>query len=166
MRLEKLRGLERWWLPWQTAAKTAHLPWVTAAAIGRCKHKSDTTQHPFPVIHFGYYGKKVEVGMGFCIKNTEMKTPGGRLLQQFRKEWWELRSGQWQQRDEGGESGNILKVESKDLPIAWMWEWEEKKGIKFGPKWVSLIAQLVKNLPAMQDTQVWFLGQKDLLEKE
>ena len=30
----------------------------------------------------------------------------------------------------------------------------EKKGIKFGPKWVSLIAQLVKNLPAMQETQV------------
>ena len=31
--------------------------------------------------------------------------------------------------------------------------------------WVSLIAQLVKNLPAMQETLVQFLGQKDLLEK-
>ena len=30
---------------------------------------------------------------------------------------------------------------------------------------LSLIAQLVKNLPAMQETLVWFLGQKDLLEK-
>ena len=29
----------------------------------------------------------------------------------------------------------------------------------------SLIAQLVKNLPAMQETQVLFLGQEDLLEK-
>ena len=29
--------------------------------------------------------------------------------------------------------------------------------------WASLIAQLVKNLPAMQETQ--FLGQEDLLEK-
>ena len=29
----------------------------------------------------------------------------------------------------------------------------------------SLVAQLVKNLPAMQETWVWFLGQKDLLEK-
>ena len=29
----------------------------------------------------------------------------------------------------------------------------------------SLIAQLVKNLPVMQETPVWFLGQKDLLEK-
>jgi len=55
-------------------------------AIGRCEHKTDTTQHPFPVIHFGYYGKQVEVGMGFCVKNTEMKVPSGRLLQQFRKE--------------------------------------------------------------------------------
>ena len=30
---------------------------------------------------------------------------------------------------------------------------------------VSLIAQLVKNLPAMQETPVWFLGQEDPLEK-
>ena len=30
----------------------------------------------------------------------------------------------------------------------------------------SLIAQLVKNLPAMQETPVWFLGQEDPLEKE
>ena len=29
----------------------------------------------------------------------------------------------------------------------------------------SLIAQLVKNLPAMQETPVQFLGQKDPLEK-
>ena len=31
---------------------------------------------------------------------------------------------------------------------------------------VSLIAELVKNLPAMQETQVWFLGWEDPLEKE
>ena len=30
----------------------------------------------------------------------------------------------------------------------------------------SLIAQSVKNLPAMQETQVQFLGQEDLLEKK
>ena len=30
----------------------------------------------------------------------------------------------------------------------------------------SLIAQLVKNLPAMQETLVQFLGQEDPLEKE
>ena len=29
----------------------------------------------------------------------------------------------------------------------------------------SLVAQLVKNLPAIQETQVQFLGQEDLLEK-
>ena len=29
----------------------------------------------------------------------------------------------------------------------------------------SLIAQLVKNPPAMQETEVQFLGQEDLLEK-
>ena len=31
--------------------------------------------------------------------------------------------------------------------------------------WASLMAQLVKNLPAMQETLVRFLGQEDLLEK-
>ena len=31
--------------------------------------------------------------------------------------------------------------------------------------WASLIAQLVKNLPAVQETPVQFLGQEDPLEK-
>ena len=30
--------------------------------------------------------------------------------------------------------------------------------------WASLIAQLVKNPPAMQETSVWFLDQEDPLE--
>ena len=29
-----------------------------------------------------------------------------------------------------------------------------------------MIAQMVKNLPAMQEIQVWVLGQEDALEKE
>ena len=32
--------------------------------------------------------------------------------------------------------------------------------------WASLVAQSVKNLPAMQETRVRFLGQADPLEKE
>ena len=31
--------------------------------------------------------------------------------------------------------------------------------------WASLMAQTVKNLPAMQDTQIWSLGQEDHLQK-
>ena len=31
---------------------------------------------------------------------------------------------------------------------------------------VSLVAQVVKNLPAMQETRVQFLGQEDPLKKE
>ena len=31
--------------------------------------------------------------------------------------------------------------------------------------WASLVAQLGKNLPAMQESPVQFLGQEDLLEK-
>ena len=38
--------------------------------------------------------------------------------------------------------------------------------ITFGEWWVSLVAQMVKRLPTMWDTQVQSLGQKDLLEKE
>ena len=30
---------------------------------------------------------------------------------------------------------------------------------------ISLVAQTVKNLPAMWETQVWYLGQEDPLEK-
>ena len=30
----------------------------------------------------------------------------------------------------------------------------------------SMVAQTVKNLPAMQETQVWSMGQEDPLEKE
>ena len=33
-------------------------------------------------------------------------------------------------------------------------------------KWASLKAQSVKNLPAMQETEVQLLGQEDPLEKE
>ena len=33
-------------------------------------------------------------------------------------------------------------------------------------KWASLVAQLVKNLPAVQETQVRSLGREDPLEKE
>ena len=32
--------------------------------------------------------------------------------------------------------------------------------------WASLVAQMVKNPPAMQETQVWSLGREDPLEKE
>ena len=32
-------------------------------------------------------------------------------------------------------------------------------------RWASLIAQLVKNLPIMQETPVQFLGQEEPLEK-
>ena len=31
--------------------------------------------------------------------------------------------------------------------------------------WASLVAQLVKNLPAMRETWVWSLGWEDALEK-
>ena len=43
--------------------------------------------------------------------------------------------------------------------IEYLWQ-------KVYSKWASLIAQSVKNLPAMQKTWVQFLGREDPLEKE
>ena len=37
--------------------------------------------------------------------------------------------------------------------------------LKFKPSWASLIAQLVKDPSAMQETPIRFLGQEDLLER-
>ena len=64
--------------------------------------------------------------------------------------------------------------------ILYLWWWWEKS-MQFGKqvyyrsgsllyasiyiKWASLVAQMVKNLPAMQETQVWSLDWEDLLEK-
>ena len=41
----------------------------------------------------------------------------------------------------------------------------ERIGYPHQYSWASLVAQLVKNPPAMQETPVQFLGQEDLLEK-
>ena len=41
----------------------------------------------------------------------------------------------------------------------------EGNGYPLQYSWASLVAQLVKNLPAMQETWVWSLGWKDPLEK-
>ena len=38
-------------------------------------------------------------------------------------------------------------------------------GISLQGLWASLIVQLVKNPPALQETRVQFLGQEDPLEK-
>ena len=45
------------------------------------------------------------------------------------------------------------------------WDFVVHKDLISSPFWASLIAQLVKNPPAMQETPVWFLGQEDPLEK-
>ena len=37
--------------------------------------------------------------------------------------------------------------------------------LEFSPHWASLVAQMLKNLPAMQETWVWYLDWEDPLEK-
>ena len=43
--------------------------------------------------------------------------------------------------------------------------WQGRGGGRMGGKKAFLVAQMVKNLPAMQDTWVWSLGQEDPLEE-
>ena len=43
--------------------------------------------------------------------------------------------------------------------------WSTVEFTEFSIQLASLIAQLVKNLPTMQETPVQILGQEDLLEK-
>ena len=43
---------------------------------------------------------------------------------------------------------------------------EERLGYPLQYSWASLVAQMAKNLPAMQETYVQSLGQEDPLEKE
>ena len=45
------------------------------------------------------------------------------------------------------------------------WKTITKEGWVFGGHRVSLVAQTVKNLPAMQETRIRSLGRKDPLEK-
>ena len=50
---------------------------------------------------------------------------------------------------------------SSTLGNKWIWHLTHCTDIS----WTSLVDQMVKNLPAIQETQVWFLGHKDPLEK-
>ena len=66
-----------------------------------------------------------------------------------------------------GEKGTLLHCwwECKLIQSLWktVWRFPKKLGIKLS--WASLVAQLVKNLPAMKETLVQFLVQGGLLEK-
>ena len=54
----------------------------------------------------------------------------------------------------------------KETPVRFLgWEDLLEKGQAIHFSWSSLVAQLVKNLPAMQESSVRFLGQGDPLEK-
>ena len=57
----------------------------------------------------------------------------------------------------------------QETPVQFLgWEDPLEKGLGYPLKysWTSLVAQLVKNPPAMQETTVQFLGWEDPLQKE
>ena len=55
------------------------------------------------------------------------------------------------------------------MGMLWGGDWKciimKTKTVVMPVQWTSLVAQLVKNLSAMQKTSVWFLGWEDALEK-
>ena len=60
----------------------------------------------------------------------------------------------------------MLFVHIKKQKVNWSTELEELIWTRLSPSsWTSLVAQAVKNLPAMQKTQVQSLGREDPLEK-
>ena len=57
---------------------------------------------------------------------------------------------------------NIVKLKNKKIKIL---KKKKTKNIELC-SWASLVVQMVKSLPAMQETQVQSLGQEDPLKKE
>ena len=67
----------------------------------------------------------------------------------------------------GGLAGKESACNVRDHGSIPGWERSSGEGIGYPLQysWAFLVAQLVKNLPAMQETSVRFLGRKDPLEK-
>ena len=57
-----------------------------------------------------------------------------------------------------------IRVFCKELAL--LIRWPKHWSFSISPSNVSLVAQMVKNLPSMQETWVQSLGWEDLLEKE
>ena len=85
---------------------------------------------------------------------------------------WKAPSGAQRTRGKGGwgisSSCASVSVSSCDPPGLHLLQFSLSFLLRF-PSLISsracFVAQLVKNPPAVQETQVWFLGQEDLLEK-
>ena len=60
---------------------------------------------------------------------------------------------------QGLESGGLASVGSHRVE-------HDLSDLAAAAAWASLVAQMVKNLPAVQETQVQSLGREDTLEKE
>ena len=128
----------------------------------------------FPVVMYGWSWNSNTLATS-CEKLTHRKRP-----------WC------WERLGAGGEGDDIGWDGWMASPTQWAWVWVnsgswwwtgrsgvlrfmglQRVGHDWGTElnwtegvWASLIAQLVKNLPAMQETRVLFLGWEDSLEME
>ena len=69
----------------------------------------------------------------------------------------------------GGEDLSEKKMAPHSSTLAWKIPWTEELGADYYCPWVRkafLVAQMVKRLPTMRETQVQSLGWEDSLEKE
>ena len=75
-----------------------------------------------------------------------------------------LHSGVWDHADSSVGKESTCNAEDPGLIPGSGRSSGEGKGYPLQDSWVSLVAQLVKNPPAMQKTLVRFLGQEDPLK--
>ena len=70
-------------------------------------------------------------------------------------------------RDKAEEERDEAEYRSEGFKVIYCWLWRWREGVMNHRIQVSsyLVTQLVKNMPVIQETWVWSLGQEDSLEK-
>ena len=111
----------------------------------------------FDLLNFPQCFTSIRCLMFYFIKT--FKVMGKKWEKKEKRKRWRWESETRKKKKEEREGRKRKREEEK-------WQEEGKKGRDFIIyKIIILIAQLVKNPPAMQETPVWFLDQEDLLEQ-
>ena len=96
-----------------------------------------------------------------CYPHRTEEGPEGRAVHDSPRDR-KLKSGRVRVQIQGWEtSGSLAKINYSLVQLK-----EYIFSACYATSWASLVAQRLKRLPPMQETQVWSLGQEDPLEKE
>ena len=162
------------------AGKDSRVPW-TAGSSNQSILKEINTEYSLEGLmlklqYFGHLMKRANsLEKTKMLRKTEDRRRRGRQRMQIG--WHHQLSGhEFEQSPRGGEGqGSLSCCHPKGCRVkAWLNEWarttrgcvQDQQYLSCVPYRASLVAHLVKNLPAVQETQVRFLGWQDPLEKE